>query len=402
MRILQLTNKTPWPPTDGGAIATLTLSKGFFLLGNQVTILAMNTEKHATTMEDIPEHLAAQIRFKLVDVPAKITFWGALGNLLFSDLPYNATRFISEEYSNALIKLLDEEEFDVIQLEGLYLCPYIPLIRKHSKAVIAYRAHNIEHEIWERTKQVASGFHRLYLTLLAKRIKKFGLSYLNAYDVLVSITDRDGEYLDRIGNVKPRITSQTGIDLSSLVPTAKDLEFPSIFHIGSLEWGPNQEGLLWFLKECWPLITKKYPEVTFYVAGRNAPQWLASKLRKITNVVFLGEIDDAYQFMNSKAIMMVPLRSGSGMRIKIVEGMALGKAIVSTTIGVEGIAATNREQILIANEPTEFLQAVTELIEDKELYKKICKNAVEFICDKFDNLAIASSLIDFYKEQLDA
>jgi glycosyltransferase involved in cell wall biosynthesis len=401
MRILQLTNKSPWPPTDGGAIATLTLSKGFFLLGNQVTILAMNTEKHATTMEVIPEHLAAQIQFKLVEVPAKINFWGALGNLLFSDLPYNAARFISEDYSNALIKLLQEEEFDVIQLEGLYLCPYIPLIRKHSKALIAYRAHNIEHEIWERSKQVASGFQRFYLALLVKRLKRFGLSYLNTYDVLVSITDRDGEYLDRMGNVRPRITSQTGIDLYSLVPTAKDLEFPSLFHIGSLEWGPNQEGLLWFLKECWPLITRKYPEVKFYVAGRNAPQWLASKL-KMPNVVFLGEIEDAYQFMNSKAIMMVPLRSGSGMRIKIVEGMALGKAIVSTTIGVEGIAATDREQILIANDPGEFLQAVTELIEDKALYKKVCKNAVEFIREKFDNLAIASSLVDFYKEQLNA
>ncbi|PTN08458.1 glycosyltransferase family 4 protein [Mangrovibacterium marinum] len=401
MRILQLTNKTPWPPTDGGAIATLNLSKGFFLLGHEVTILAMNTEKHATRLEDIPEHLAAQIRFKLVDVPARITIRGALQNLLFSDLPYNAARFISEDYSRALIDLLEAEEFDVIQLEGLYLCPYIPLIRQHSKALIAYRAHNIEHEIWERTKRVASGFHRLYLSWLARRIKKFGLSYLNSYDVLVSITDRDGEYLDRIGNTKPRITSQTGIDLSSLVPNVKDLDFPSLFHIGSLEWGPNQEGLLWFLNQCWPLIHHKYPELKFYVAGRNAPQWLAAKL-KMPNVVFLGEIDDAYQFMNSKAVMMVPLRSGSGMRIKIVEGMALGKAIVTTSIGVEGIAATDREQLLIANDPDAFLQAVTALIEDRELFKKLSKNAVEFIREKFDNMTIASSLVDFYKKQLNA
>ncbi|WP_163717057.1 glycosyltransferase family 4 protein [Mangrovibacterium lignilyticum] len=400
MRILQLTNKNPWPPTDGGAIATLTLSKGFFLLGNQVTILAMNTAKHYTLLEEIPEHLAAQIDFKLVDVPAKITFTGAVNNLLFSDLPYIAARFISEDYSLALIRLLQEQEFDVIQLEGLYLCPYIPLIRKHSKALVAYRAHNIEHEIWDRSRKLSVGFRRLYLAMLTRRIKKFGMSYLNEYDVLVSITERDGEFLDKLGNIKPRITSQTGIDLSSLVPTAKDLEFPSLFHIGSLEWGPNQEGLLWFLNECWPLIYRKYPELKFYVAGRNAPHWLETKL-KMANVVFLGEIEDAYQFMNSKAVMMVPLRSGSGMRIKIVEGLALGKAIVSTKIGVEGIAANDHEHILIANEPHEFLDAVSELIENKELYKKLCKNAVQFIREKFDNLAIVSSLIDFYKKQLD-
>ncbi len=401
MRILQLTNKVPWPPIDGGAIATLTLSKGFFLLGHQVTILAMSTDKHNTRIDEIPEHLTNQIGFNLVEVPAKITFGGAFINFLFSDLPYIATRFMDEDYSRELIRILKSQQFDVIQLEGLYLCPYIPLIRQYSKALIAYRAHNIEHEIWSRSKKLAGGFKRIYLAMLTQRLKKFEMSYLNEYDVLVSITERDGQVLDYLGNNKPRITSQTGIDLSTLVPTAKDLEFPSLFHIGSLEWGPNQEGLLWFIDKCWPLIHKQYPELKFYIAGRNAPQWLEHRLQ-MENVVFLGEIEDAYQFMNSKAVMIVPLRSGSGMRIKIVEGLALGKAIVSTSIGVEGIAATDRENILIANNPNEFLKAISELIENKELYKTICKNGVQFIREKFDNLSIVSSLIKFYKKQIDA
>ncbi|MFV0378785.1 MAG: glycosyltransferase [Mangrovibacterium sp.] len=400
MRILQLTNKVPYPATDGGTIATLTLSKGFFLLGNQVTIMAMNTQKHYTHPDEIPEHLAAQLQFHLVHVPAKISYRGMLFNLLFSDLPYNATRFMNEDFSLELIRLLKEQDFDVVQIEGLYLCPYIPLIRQHSKALIAYRAHNIEHETWDRSSQLMHGLQKLYLRLLTKRLRKFEQSYLNSYDVLVSMTERDGQMLDELGNTKPRITSQTGIDLSALVPTAKDLEFPSLFHIGSLEWGPNQEGLLWFMQHCWPLIHQKYPELKFYIAGRNAPSWLESKL-KSEGVVFLGEIEDAYKFMKSKAIMMVPLRSGSGMRVKIVEGLALGKAIVSTTIGVEGIAAIDREQILIANQPEEFLQAVSGLIEDKALYDKVCKNAVTFIRERFDNLAIVSDLVNFYKQQLD-
>lgn len=400
MRILQLTNEVPYPATDGGTIATLTLSKGFFLLGNQVTIMAMNTQKHYTHPDEIPEHLAAQLQFHLVNVPAKISYRGMLFNLLFSDLPYNATRFMNEDFSLELIRLLKEQDFDVVQIEGLYLCPYIPLIRQHSKALIAYRAHNIEHETWDRSSQLMHGLQKLYLRLLTKRLRKFEQSYLNLYDVLVSMTERDGQMLDELGNTKPRIASQTGIDLSALVPTAKDLEFPSLFHIGSLEWGPNQEGLLWFMQHCWPLIHQKYPELKFYIAGRNAPSWLESKL-KSEGVVFLGEIENAYKFMKSKAIMMVPLRSGSGMRVKIVEGLALGKAIVSTTIGVEGIAAIDREQILIANQPEEFLQAVSGLIEDKALYDKVCKNAVTFIRERFDNLAIVSDLVNFYKQQLD-
>jgi len=401
MRILQVCNKVPWPPKDGGAIATLTMSKGFSLLGHDVHILSMNTKKHHITIDEIPNDLKERMDFHLVDVPAKITSFGLLGNLLFSKRPYNASRFISGRFSQKLVELLQENEFDLIQLEGLYLCPYIPVIRKHSKALIAYRAHNVEHEIWERTAAVTPGTKRVYLKLLANRIRKFELSHLNNYDVLVPITDRDGELLDRLGNTKPRHTTQTGIDLATLVPKAGQLEYPSVFHLGALDWAPNQEGLLWFLVNCWPKLQQKHPTLKFYVAGRNAPDWLQSRLQ-YKNVVFLGEIEDAYAFMNSKAIMVAPLLSGSGMRIKIIEGLALGKAIVSTTIGAEGIAVEKGKHILLADEPNELIDGVSKLIDDRDLYDKLCKNAIDFIHDKFDNLAIAESLTDFYKQHLNA
>ena len=401
MRILQVCNKVPWPPKDGGAIATLTMSKGFTLLGHDVHVLAMNTKKHHITIDEIPHDLKERMHFELIDVSARITTIGLLGNLLFSNLPYNASRFISRQFSRKLADLLQEKTFDLIQLEGLYLCPYIPLIRKHSKALISYRAHNVEHEIWERTAAVTPGFRSIYLKLLASRIKKFEISYLNSYDVLVPITDRDGDLLDQLGNTKPRHTTQTGIDLATLVPKAGQLEYPSAFHLGALDWAPNQEGLLWFLENCWPKLQQKYPQLKFFVAGRNAPDWLQSKLQ-YKNVVFLGEIEDAYAFMNSKAIMVAPLLSGSGMRVKIIEGLALGKAIVSTSIGAEGIAVEKGKHILLADEADEFIQAVSNLIEDRDLYDQLCKNAIDFIHDKFDNLAIAESLTDFYKQYLNA
>lgn len=397
MKILQLTNKPPWPPKDGGAIASLNLTKGFSFLGHKVTILSMNTEKHRVKKKDIPDTLKALADFHFVDVPARTSRMAALRNLLFSKLPYNAERFISEDYSQALIKLLKKKKFDIIQLEGLYLCPYIALIRRHSNARIVYRAHNIEHEIWIRTASLTTGFQRIYLKHLAARLKRFERSYLNEYDLLVPITDRDAAMLNGLGNKKPSFTSQTGIDLSFLIPNAKHLEFPSLFHIGSLDWSPNQEGLLWFLDNCWPIILKKYPELKFYVAGRNAPAWFEKKLG-LRNIVYLGEIDDAYEFINSKAIMLVPLFSGSGMRIKIVEGMALGKPIVTTSIGTEGIETVSGENILVADNPEHFCQAVFALIENRELFDKIGKNAMDLIHKKFDNLTLAAQLIEFYNQ----
>jgi len=396
MRILQLMNKVPWPPKDGGAIACMNLTKGFSMLGHEVTVLSMNTSKHHIRIKDMPANIRSKADFRLVEVPASINWIEAALNLLFSKLPYNAQRFISDDFSSELIKLLTEKQFDVIQLEGLYLCPYIPVIRKYSEARIAYRAHNIEYEIWERTATLSDGMRSKYLLNLSKRIKRFEISYLNKYDILVPITDRDGIILDKLGNTKPRHTSQTGIDFASLVPTAKKLEFPSLFHIGALDWSPNQEGLIWFFDHCWKKIREENPQLKFYLAGRNAPEWLERHLR-LDGVEYLGEINDAYDFINSKAIMVVPLFSGSGMRIKIIEGMALGKPIVTTDIGTEGIPTENGKNILIANDADQFINAITCLINDRTLSDQIGKNAIGFIQEKFDNLAQARALIEFYK-----
>ncbi|WP_430974294.1 glycosyltransferase family 4 protein [Sunxiuqinia rutila] len=399
MRILQLCHKSPWPPKDGGAIAMLTMAKGFSLLGHDVHVLAMNTRKHQTRLDEIPDDLKEKMHFELANVPAKITLFGAVSNLLFSKLPYQATRFIEADFNRQLVRILKNNEFDLVQLEGLYLCSYIPTIREHSKALIAYRAHNVEHEIWERTAMVTPGIKRIYLKILAQRIKQFERNQLNKYDLLVPITDRDGDFLDKLGNTKPKHTTQTGIDLATLVPKAGQLEYPSLFHLGALDWAPNQEGLLWFMKHAWKKLRKKYPTLKFYVAGRNAPEWLQAKLNR-KNVVFLGEVEDAYAFMNSKAIMVVPLLSGSGMRVKVIEGLALGKAIVSTTIGAEGIAVEKGKHLLLVNDANEFIEAISQLIDNRIDYDQLCKNAIDFIHEKFDNLAIAESLTDFYKQHL--
>ncbi len=399
MRILQLMNKVPWPPKDGGAIACLNMMKGFSMLGHEVTVLSMNTSKHHVSINDLPANIRKQADFFLVEVPASINWVEAALNLVFSDLPYNAQRFISEEYIQQLVQLLTVRTFDVIQLEGLYLCPYIPYIRKYSDALIVYRAHNIEYEIWDRTAKLSKGLRSKYLHNLSRRIKRFEISYLNAYDLLVPITDRDGIILDSLGNTKPRHTSQTGIDFASLVPTAKKLEFPSLFHIGALDWAPNQEGLIWFFDHCWPRIHSENPDLKFYLAGRNAPEWLERKF-KLNGVVYLGEINDAYDFINSKAIMVVPLFSGSGMRIKIIEGMALGKPIVTTDIGTEGIPTEDGHNIMIANDADQFIESISRLINNRTLFDEISRNAIGFIQEKFDNLAQASALIDFYKTQI--
>ncbi len=402
MRILVLTNKMPYPPKDGGSIASLTLALSLQNCGNEVDILSMNTSKHYFEVKDIPAHINSKIKIWGVNINTDTSIIKATKNLFLSSQPYNAERFISEDFKTKLVEILKNKNYDIVQLEGLYLCPYINTIRNFSIAKIAMRSHNIEHEIWERAAvNESNSFKKIYKSNLALRIRKFKLKYLNDYDFLIPITARDAKLYEELGNTLPIHVTPTGIDSNNpflSVDNSKS-DFPGIFHIGALDWIPNQEGLTWFIDNVWKKFKIKYPEYSFALAGRNAPTSFEKYLNN-NNVNYIGEVDDAAKFINSGSIMIVPLLSGSGMRIKIIEGMAAGKTIITTSIGTEGINTSNEENILIANTPDEFLNQLEKICKNPDLHNKIASNARKFVIENYDNLNIAAGLIEFYKKHI--
>ena len=401
MNILQLTNKIPYPPKDGGAIATLNISLGLQSHGHDITILGMNTSKHYSDLNKLPDHINKNIDIREVKTDTHINFIDAFNNLLFSRLPYTGTRFFTKDYARKLANLLNEKNFDVVQLEGLYMCYYIPVIKKHSKALVAFRAHNLEHEIWERVaQQDASFLRKIYLKNLSSRIKRFKKQILNTYDLLIPITQRDALTFEQIGNIRPTCVIPAGLDMENFKNYSGDIVFPNPFFIGTLDWFPNQEGLVWFVENVWDKIIGQHKEIEFHVAGRNAPQWLRKMLKAKPGIIFHGEVDDAAEFMGKNAIMIAPLFSGSGMRVKVIEGMAMGKAILTTTIGAEGIPVENGKNIFIEDEPHDFAAKLNHLIENKKLFDDIGKNAVKFVAENFDNGKISSKLAGFYQSHL--
>jgi glycosyltransferase involved in cell wall biosynthesis len=358
----------------------------------------MSTSKHPVSADDIPGELRKNIRFIIVEVDTKLCPFKAAKNFLFSKMPYNAERFIDKEFGDKLLLLLLAEQFDVIQLEGLYLAPYVPLIRQHSKALLSMRAHNIEHEIWDRTVNQRKGLKKKYTSIIAKRLKRMELGSINAYDVVIPITQRDADIVKKLGCTLPQHVSPTGINMLDFNKYNAKADFPSVFHIGALDWSPNQEGIDWFLKKCWVKLHKQYPELKFYIAGRNAPEHISNIDEP--NVVFLGEVDDAYNFMEGKAIMIVPLLSGSGMRIKIIEGMALGKSIVSTSIGAEGIGVSHELDIIIGDSPEKFTEGIESLLNNFDKFEAIGREARKFVEEYYDNLSISKALAGFYKNRI--
>ncbi|HYW94472.1 MAG TPA: glycosyltransferase, partial [Bacteroidales bacterium] len=291
MKILVLSSKVPFPPKDGGAIATLSLAEGLADVDNEVTMLCLNTSRHPFDVNKIPGVLKKKIRFLSVYHNTHINFIRLILNVLFSSEPYNATRFYSRAFERRMIDLLEESPSDIIQLEGPYMGYYIKAVRKVAPGTkIALRAHNVEHEIWQRKViNTRNPFLRFYFSILSRRIKKLEELVLKKCDYLVAISDRDRKQLLALKEIK-NITIPTGLN-PHRYPTPKEPEFPTLFYIGALDWMPNQEGITWFVENVFPLIRQQVPSISLHIAGRNAPAWLAHKLQSHKDgVMFHGEV----------------------------------------------------------------------------------------------------------------
>lgn len=397
MKILQLTNKLPFPPKDGGALATLNMTEGFIYHGHKVTMLAMNTSKHFFDPSQIESKIKESITLITIPVNTAVSLFATLKNMLISSIPYNIERFKSRDYERALVKLLTENKYDIIQMEGLPLVSYIPAIRKFSESHLILRAHNVEHQLWESISSGRKpGIKKLYFKILSGRLQRFESECLNMIDALIPITVKDKTVFLNMGCKKPLFVATAGITPEeSQDKTIDNIIFPSLFFIGALDWIPNRDGLLWFIENVWSDIITKHPGMRFFIAGRNAPGSFIKKLRK-QGIIFEGEVENADNFTNDKAIMIVPLFSGSGIRVKILQGMSQGKVIISTPMGTEGIEAEHGRHIFHARSPEEFKKNIEYIIGNKPLFEKIGKSARKFVYKNFNNLAITKDLLSFY------
>lgn len=394
MNILQLCSKVPFPPKDGGSIAMDILTQGLIKAGNKVDVLAINTSKHFTDINNVDENYKKLTNYQLVFIDTEVKPLDAFLNL-FTSTSYNVVRFYSKAFEAVLIECLQKNVYDIIQLETLWVAPYLPTIRKYSKAKVVLRSQNIEFMIWERLAvDTKNPLKKWYLKLLAKRLKTYEYKVLNSFDAILTITEIDSNNYKKMGCTIPIYHVPFGIDLENYKMDQSELVKPSVFHIGAMDWRPNADGINWFLKSIWLKVIEQNKTTKLFLAGRNMPDWLMNF--KMENVVIEGEVANSHQFINSKSIMIVPLNSGGGMRVKIIEGMAFGKTIISTAIGAEGIDYTNNTDLIIANTEQEFVDAILKCINNQDFADLLGENARKLAETKYDNQLICNKLTDFY------
>ncbi len=394
MKILQINNRIPYPLNDGGNIGVFYYTQGYIDAGVELSLLAMNTIRHWVDTEQLPDIFNQLKRFKTVKIDNRITVYGALKSLIKGS-SYNIDRFISKEFEQALIQMLQEDTYDIVQLESLFVTPYLKTIRKYSKAKIAIRQHNVEFKIWERlAQQEKSLLKKSYLKYLAAKMKAYELKHINDYDVVLPISTIDKNLLLQLGCTVPMFLHPFGIDVTYFSCIPSNLQPVTLYHIGAMDWLPNQESVDWLLEKVMPLLFQKLPHVKLYLAGRNMPEPYLQL--QFPNVVVVGEVADAKAFETDKTILLVPLQSGGGVRIKIFQGMAMGKCIITTDMGVEGIDATNNVHLYIANTPEAFVEKIEYLTQNTDKIHAVGQAARQLIEEKYNRQRLIHQLLQFY------
>jgi glycosyltransferase involved in cell wall biosynthesis len=368
---------------------------GLLEAGHQVKILAVNSPKYNVNESDIPEEYRKKTGIELINVDLDVKPLKALINL-FTRKSYHVERFISKDFKARLAELLQKEHFDVVQLEMLYMAPYVETIREHSKAMIVLRAHNVEHKIWERiAKETTFFIKRWYINHLANTLKEYELSALETVDGIAAITRKDAAFFRKYCS-KPIIDIPYGVYPEEFTPKYEIEGQPKFYHIGSMNWMPNEEGIRWFIDEVLPKTVEKVPSFVYHLAGRNMPEWLTTLNNP--NVDVIGEVPDAKAFVAENDVAIVPLLAGSGIRIKIIESMAMGKTVITTRVGAEGILYKEDANLIIAENKAKMVEAIRSINANPEIAVRIGHAARKLVEETYDNRKIIARLLMFYEQ----
>jgi len=411
MRILVILPRIPYPPRDGGAIVMFETVRELTKAGHDVDVFVLNTSRHRQppdVMADICSHVVS------VDIDTEITAVGALKNLFLprrtsSDegrvpLSYWLERFVSDDALGRLYEILDKRgPYDVIQCESLFTAWYGLAIRNAGRAwsdtPVVLRAHNVEHRIMERLagERRLSVMERMYRRHLASRTQRFEVGAVRALSGVAAISPDDAAWFRTVAPDTAVDVVMPGIMMpSDDILDAIEVEPFTLCILSSMEWAPNVEGTIWFIERVMPSIVERLPQAVVHVAGRNPGSDILA-LHDGRHVIVHGEIDDALVFRRSKAVSVVPLFSGSGVRIKIIESMAAGVALVTTSVGAEGLPIIDGKQVVIADDERAFADACVDLLGNSERARAMGERGRAFAQAEFSWDRKVNDLTNLYR-----
>jgi polysaccharide biosynthesis protein PslH len=396
LKILVVARVFPIPPNNGAKLRVYSLLRKLSE-HHDITIVARvlgdvannkldlyDRFYNTAVLEAIPRPKSHMERFKRILPYVLSAYPPEIGTVCFRKLGTKIT------------EILSAEQYDVIQLEHSSLAYYLNFIPKNCQARRILTMHNIESIRYHRMFRATTGIgNKLYRYLNWKRMRRFEPDVLQKFDKVVVVSQKDAEVLSSWGLSSSISIVENGVDTKGLKPLRVNPDCHGIIYVGSMDYFANEDAVVHFCRDILPKVRRIDEQAVFYAVGRSPSQKVKALARD--DVVVTGEVDNLVPYYEKSAICVVPLRVGGGTRLKILEAMALGVPVVSTTVGCEGLDVQDGVSIAIRDDPNDFADAVISLLEDKSLRDKLVCNARRLVVDHYDWGYLAKKLEDTYR-----
>jgi sugar transferase (PEP-CTERM/EpsH1 system associated) len=378
------------PLDKGGKLRTWHLMRQ---LARRHDITYVSFADAAATADDIAG--MREVAANVVTIPRSDAAKGTVGfyldaaRYLVDSAPYAVAKYRSSAYRRAIEHLLRTQQFDAIVCD--FLVPAVNLPNGLPCPAILF-THNVESEIWRRhVENARNAVARRLLTTQWRRMLRFERAALARFDLVLAVSDADRQTFARSypgALAGPVHVVQTGVETSYFAPMNLERKRAHLVFTGSMDWLPNEDGMQYFVGDILPRIRQLEPEATLSIIGR-APTPAVRRLANDPGVRVTGSVEDVRPHMAEGSVYVVPLRIGGGTRLKIFEAMAMGKAVVSTTVGAEGLPVTSGQDIVIADEPQKFAEEVVRLIRHDEARRRLESEARRLVVERYDWSAVA-------------
>ncbi|MGC8861608.1 MAG: glycosyltransferase family 4 protein [Armatimonadota bacterium] len=396
MKVLVLEQLFPLPADSGGKIKSLCTIRALASEHDVCVLSYVRTESERARIAELQ-----QICHRVEAVPFQRS---KTGNLLcafssaLSVRPFIVARDFRREMLGRVRQLIEDFGPDVIHIDHLQMAQFVDF---HGPYRTVLDQHNVESMIIKRIAETdSSPLMRVYAKLEWPKLLRWELDVCRRADLVLTVSDEDAATLLRFDSSLGNFASvPIGIDVDSTPVVARNPGSTNILFLGTMYWPPNIDSVLYFCREILPMVRTKLPGCTFTVAGQRPPRAI-QRLAGEPGVRVMGYVSDASVLAADCGVFVVPLRSGSGVRVKILNAMAMGLPVVSTSIGAEGLAGRHREHLLIADNPADFAEAVVDVLTNPSLAGELARRARELVEREYSWNVVGRKLLSVYRERL--
>jgi polysaccharide biosynthesis protein PslH len=384
LKVLQLVPRLPYPPSDGGKIGILGITRGYVRAGHEVRLFGFDSDGARAAFE---QGLAPELAGPYVEtMPRSKAVRSALRSAVVRR-PFLREKYWSDSMWRHVRAAYEAWRPDLVHLDHSHMGAYgLELKRRWPGARVFLRAHNVEFVIWERLRATATNAPaRAFYADQARMVRAYERRLFTTLDGVVALTPVDAARVATESPTANVYTMPAGCELQPAVPLRPDIGADlRLGFVGFLDWIANRDGIGWFVDDVWPRIRARWPRATLDVVGRATSP--IQSLLGTEGVRYLGYVEDLEAVLRNVDVAVVPLRIGGGMRIKILDFLSRGLPTVATSVGAEGIpAAWNGQRVLeLADDPEAFVGVLEKLAADEVYRSALAAAGRRFVAAEYD------------------